>query len=172
MSHFERAVALKPDLFEAYENLGQAYMATGDARSAILAAGRALELRDTVAGKIFFAQCLRYGRFTADNGRFRQLALRALSEGWTHPRELVAVCISLIALNGEIAACVARATRAWPARLAAAELFGASGLEALRAGRPAALPFAKRSAHRGRLRAAFGKHSLHVADRRRDRRCM
>src|SRR4029077_8006032 len=67
----------------------------------------------------------------ADNGRFRQLALRALTEGWTHPRELVAVCISLIALNGEIVACVARANQAWPERLAAAELFGASGLEAL-----------------------------------------
>src|SRR5580704_17794457 len=131
MSHFERAVALKPDFFEAYENLGQAYMATGDARSAILAAARALELKDTVAGKIFFAQCLRYGRFTADNGRFRQLALRALAESWTHPRELVAVCISLIALNGAIVECVARANQAWPARLAAVELFGASGLDAL-----------------------------------------
>src|ERR1700733_11374447 len=131
MSHFERAVALKPDFFEAYENLGQAYMATGDARSAILAAGRALELKDTLAGKIFFAQCLRYGRFTADNGRFRQLALRALAEGWTHPRELVAVCISLIALNGAIVECVSRATRGWPTRVAAAELFGAPGLDAL-----------------------------------------
>jgi len=128
---FERAVALKPDWFEAYENLGRAYMATGDARSAILAAGRALELRETVPGKTFFAQCLRYGRFTADNGRFRHLALRALTEGWAHPRDLVAVCISLIALNSEIVACVARANQAWPERLAAAELFGASGLAAL-----------------------------------------
>ena len=131
IAHFERAAALKPDLFEAYENLGQAYMATGDVRSAILAAGRALELRDTVAGKTFFAQCLRYGRFTADNDGFRRLSLRALAEGWTHPRELAAVCISLIALNGEIAACVARVNRAWPARLPTAELFGASGLDAL-----------------------------------------
>jgi tetratricopeptide (TPR) repeat protein/SAM-dependent methyltransferase len=131
IAHFERAVALKPDLFEAYENLGQAYMAAGDVRSAILAAARAIELKDTAAGKIFFAQCLRYGRFTADNGRFRQLSLRALAEGWTHPRELVAVCISLIALNGTIVECIARANQAWPARLAAAELFGASGLDAL-----------------------------------------
>jgi SAM-dependent methyltransferase len=59
------------------------------------------------------------------------LSLRALAEGWTHPRELVAVCISLIALNGTIVECIARANRAWPARLAAAELFGASGLDAL-----------------------------------------
>ena len=131
IAHFERAAALKPDLFEVFENLGQAYIATGDVRSAILATARALELRDTVAGKVFFAQCLRYGRFTADNGRFRQLSLRALAEGWTHPRELVAVCISLIALNGAIVECIARANGAWPARLAAAELFGASGLDAL-----------------------------------------
>jgi tetratricopeptide (TPR) repeat protein/SAM-dependent methyltransferase len=131
IAHFERAAALKPDLFEVFENLGQAYMATGDVRSAILAAARALELRDTVAGRIFFAQCLRYGRFTADNGRFRQLALRALTEAWTQPRELVTVCLSLIALNDAIVACAARANKAWPARLTAAELFGTSGLDAL-----------------------------------------
>ena len=122
-----------------------------------------------MAGKIFFAQCLRYGRFTADNGRFRQLALRALAEGWTHPRELVAVCISLIALNGAIVECVARANQAWPARLAAAELFGASGLDALVAGRAAALPLGMRAAHRSRLRTAVGKHTLRHADGRRGR---
>jgi tetratricopeptide (TPR) repeat protein/SAM-dependent methyltransferase len=131
ITHFERAVALKPDLFAVFENLGRAYLATGDVRSAILAAARALELRETVAGKTFFAQCLRFGRFTADNGQFRQLSLRALTEGWTHPRELVQVCLSLVALDTEIGACVARANRAWPTRLAAAELFGASGLDAL-----------------------------------------
>src|SRR5580693_7656830 len=131
ITYFERAVALKPDFFEVLEKLGQAYLATGDVRSAILAAARALELRDTVAGKTFFAQCLRYGRFTADNGQFRQLSLRALTEGWTHPRDLVQVCLSLVALDTEIGACVARANRAWPTRLAAAALFGASGLDAL-----------------------------------------
>jgi tetratricopeptide (TPR) repeat protein/SAM-dependent methyltransferase len=131
ITYFERAVALKPDFFEVLEKLGQAYLATGDVRSAILAAARALELRDTVAGKTFFAQCLRYGRFTADNGQFRQLSLRALTEGWTHPRDLVQVCLSLVALDAEINACVARANRAWPTRLAAAALFGASGLDAL-----------------------------------------
>src|SRR5579864_3193871 len=131
IAQFERAAALKPDLFEAYENLGRAYMAIGDVRSAILAAGRALELRETEAGKTFFAQCLRYGKFTADNGQFRRLSLRALAEGWTHPRDLVQVCLSLVALNGAISECIARANRAWPARLAAADLFGASGLEAL-----------------------------------------
>ena len=41
------------------------------------------------------------------------------------------MCISLIALNSTIVECIARANQAWPARLAAAELFGASGLDAL-----------------------------------------
>jgi tetratricopeptide (TPR) repeat protein/SAM-dependent methyltransferase len=132
VSHLERAVALMPDRFEGYEILGKAYMAAGDVKSAILAAGRALELKETAPSKTFFAQCLRFGRFTADNnGRFRKLALRALAEGWTHPRELVQVCLSLVALNEVVSECVARADRAWPKRLAAAELFGGSGLDAL-----------------------------------------
>ena len=132
IAHYDRALAIEPDRADAYEILGQAYLATGDVRSAILAAGRALELKETTPTKAFFAQCLRFGRFTADNqNRFRKLTLRALSEGWTHQRELVQVALSLIALNGAIAECVARANSAWPKRLAAIELYGAAGLEAL-----------------------------------------
>ena len=41
------------------------------------------------------------------------------------------MCLSLIALNGAIVECVSRATRGWPTRVAAAELFGAPGLDAL-----------------------------------------
>src|ERR1700722_4737771 len=138
MSHFEQAVALKPDLFEAYENLGQAYMATGDARSAILAAGRALELKDTGAGEIFFAQCPRYGRVSGDHGRDRRVR-RPRHPSVAHAR------------------CRGRAVRRTGARRA-------------RARRAVALPFGIRAAHRGRLRAALGKHTLRHPDDRRGRR--
>jgi SAM-dependent methyltransferase len=131
LPHIERAVALQPDLFEAYANLGQAYMATGQVKPAIEAAGRALELRETPQGKEFFVQCARLVRFTSDNGRFRTLALRALSEGWARPRELTGVCISLIKLNPVVSDAVARTSAAWPVRLTAAELFGAAGMAAL-----------------------------------------
>jgi SAM-dependent methyltransferase len=99
---------------------------------AVDAASRALESGETAQAKAFFGQCLALGRLTADNGgRFRDLALRALAQGWAHPRQLVPACISLVALDGAVRECIARAERAWPKRLAAAELFGASGLDAL-----------------------------------------
>jgi 2-polyprenyl-3-methyl-5-hydroxy-6-metoxy-1,4-benzoquinol methylase/tetratricopeptide (TPR) repeat protein len=131
LSHLERAIALQPDLFEACANLGQAYLAAGQVKSAVEAAGRTLELKETPQGNAFFVQCARLVRFTSDNGRFHKLALRALSEGWARPRELTGVCISLIKLNPAVNDAIARTSAAWPARLPASEMFGASGLAAL-----------------------------------------
>ena len=128
---FERAVALNPDVAAARDNLAKAYMAAGKPELAIDAAARALELKETPERKIFFAHCVKSVRFVADDGRFRNLMLRALGEGWARPRELTGVCISLIKLNGAVADGVARADAAWPARLAAADLLGAAGLAPL-----------------------------------------
>ena len=132
LAAYDQALKLKPDLGEAWIGCGRAHIGLGKPELAIEAASRALECGETAQTKAFFAQCLGLGRLTADNdGRFRGLALRALAEGWTHPRQLVQACVSLVALDGVISACVARAERAWPARLPAVELFGASGLQAL-----------------------------------------
>jgi 2-polyprenyl-3-methyl-5-hydroxy-6-metoxy-1,4-benzoquinol methylase len=132
VAHLERAVALGPDLFEAFGNLAQAYLAAGRAVQAVEAAERALELRETAPGKALFAHCARYARFTADNGgRYRKLMLRALSEGWARPRDLTAACISLIKRNLVVIDCIARANAAWPARLPLKELGGPSGTAAL-----------------------------------------
>jgi len=130
-AHIERALALKPDLFEAYGNLAQAYMAMGLLELAIRALSRALDINETAQVRSLLALCLTNMRFAADkDGKFRQLALRALAEGWARPRELTAVCISLIRLNPIVNGCIARATAAWPVRLSAAELFGAAGTAA------------------------------------------
>jgi len=131
ISHFEQAVALRPNLPEAYDDLGRACMTAGKQDLAIHAASRALELWETATRKTFFAQCVRSVRFTADNGRFRKLVLRALSERWSPPRELTGVSISLIRLDGAVDDCIARINAAWPTRLPAAALFGPSGLTAL-----------------------------------------
>jgi 2-polyprenyl-3-methyl-5-hydroxy-6-metoxy-1,4-benzoquinol methylase/tetratricopeptide (TPR) repeat protein len=124
--HFERAVALRPDLLLAYEDLGRAYMAAGQQKLAIDAASRALGVRETAQGKAFFVQCIKTARFTADDGRIRKLVQRAVSEGWGPPRELTGVSISLIKLDGAVNDGVARADSEWPARLPAAELLGSS----------------------------------------------
>ena len=107
-------------------------MAAGQAELAIEAAGRALELRRNGAGaKRFSLIASNLCGSTADDGRFRRLVLRALSEGWARPRELAGVCISLIKLNRAVNDGIARADSAWPARLPATELFGASAMAAL-----------------------------------------
>ncbi len=132
LAAYDQALKLQPDLVDAWIGSGKTHVAVGKPELAVGAASRAVEFGETVQAKAFFGQCLALGRLTADNGgRIRELALRALSQGWAHPRQLVPACTSLIALDGAVRECIARAERAWPRRPPAAELFGASGLDAL-----------------------------------------
>ena len=132
LAAYDHALKLQPDLADAWIGSGKANVGLGKPELAVDAASRALEFGETAQAKAFFGQCLALGRLTADDGnRLRDLALRALSQGWTHPRQLVPACISLVVLDDAVRECIARAERAWPARLPAAELFGASGLDAL-----------------------------------------
>jgi len=131
LPHLERAAALKPDSFETFGNLAQAYLAAGVPDRALTAAECSLALRETPQGRNLFVQCARSVRLAADDGRLRKLILRALAEGWARPRDLTGVAISLIKLNPAVHDCAARANSAWPARRPAAQLFGATDLEAL-----------------------------------------
>jgi SAM-dependent methyltransferase len=124
--HFEHAIALKPNLPSAYEDLARACLAAGQLKSAIGVASRALALRETAQTKTLFAECIREARFTADDGRIRNLMLRTLSEVWDRPRDLAGACISLIKLDAVVNGFIARSNSAWPARLPATELLGAS----------------------------------------------
>lgn len=122
---FERALALDPDLFEALGNLAQAYLAAGQNVEAVMAAFRAIELRETPPGKTLFAHCARHAVFRSDqDGRARKLMLRALLEDWAPPRELTGAAVSLVRLNRGVTACIERSDAAWPRRLSAAELLG------------------------------------------------
>jgi ubiquinone/menaquinone biosynthesis C-methylase UbiE/tetratricopeptide (TPR) repeat protein len=131
VSELERAVVLQPDLFEAHSNLAQAYSAAGRIEMALETAIRAFELRDTPPGRTLLARCLGLVRITADDGRVRRLALRALVEGWARPRDLTGVCISIIKLNTTVTDGIAKAGASWPARLPATELIDSSALHAL-----------------------------------------
>ena len=129
-AEFELAIVLQPDLFEAHANLAQVYLAGGRVEMALEEAIRSLELKDTPPGRIFVARCLRLVRFTADDGRVRQLAMRALTESWARPRDLTGVCISIIKLNAVVRDGIAKANATWPARLGSTELLGSSSLSA------------------------------------------
>jgi SAM-dependent methyltransferase len=123
--HIERALALRPEMFEALGNLAQAYLLIGQTERALEAASRALALHETPQAKTLFAHCLRSMRFT-DKRQLPKFAasfvLRALCEGWGGPHTLAAACISLIKLSPIISQWIDRAAASWPARLPAMEL--------------------------------------------------
>ncbi len=131
VAHFEAAIALKHDLPDAHEDLGAAYLAAGKFDLALSAAVRAIEHKETPRGKELFGQAVKLLRFTAESAYLRVLLLRAISEAWARPRELTKACVSIIALNPVVKDCTARAVAAWPARLDASELFGATAPAAL-----------------------------------------
>ena len=133
IAQFEAAVALRPDVSAAYEGLSAALLSVGEIDSAIDAIVRGLELGETPHGRSLFAQCVKSVRFTAKNDRLCRLVFRALAEGWSRPRDLDNVCVSIVKLDPIVTECIARAVAARPARLGAAELFGDSGLAALAA---------------------------------------
>jgi tetratricopeptide (TPR) repeat protein/2-polyprenyl-3-methyl-5-hydroxy-6-metoxy-1,4-benzoquinol methylase len=132
LPHIERALQLKPDLAGAHEELAKAHISAGDVQSAVLAASRALELQETESAKTLFAQCAIFASFSSDpDGRFSKLVRRALVEAWAVPRELSAVCVSLIKLDSRVRDLIARASLAWPERLAAEEVLHSPGTAAL-----------------------------------------
>ncbi len=131
VKHYHKALTLRPDYIEAHYNSGLAFRAQNKLDQAIASHQRALQLRATQENKLGFAQCLRYANFTHEAAGIRPLAIRALSEPWGRPSQLVAASTSLIKLNREIKGCIERAVNAWPARLSGQELFGAAGLAAV-----------------------------------------
>jgi len=131
VAQIERALALKPDMFEAYGNLAQAYIASGQGERATEAACRALELKETPQTKAMFIQCIAAARFAGNEQRYRRLLTRALAEAWTRPRELTRVAIALIKLDPSIKDAIARAAAAWPARLPASALWDSQTINAL-----------------------------------------
>ena len=129
--HMERAVELRPDLFEAYANLAQAYTWSGQSDRAIAASCRALELHESPQTRAMFAQCISRARFTTDSSKYRKLLQRALKESWLRPRELTRACLSLIKTNRAVADGMVRVAAAWPARLTAEQAFGSPEIRTL-----------------------------------------
>ena len=131
IGQIERALALKPDMFEAYGNLAQAYLVTGQADRATTAACRALELNETPRARSMFAQCVAAGQFGSNASHYRRWLQRALVEGWTLPRELTRASIAVIKRSASIADAISRADAAWPNRLPPDELWQSGTVAAL-----------------------------------------
>ncbi|MDO8811554.1 MAG: tetratricopeptide repeat protein [Gallionella sp.] len=120
------ALQIRPDFVEALNSLALLLNAQGDSATALNIAYHSLRLRETPEAKNIFVACAKNLHFTQDDNDIRAYMVRALTEPWGRPSELTQAAAGLVRLNPDIGECVARAVGAWPRRLAAQELFGAS----------------------------------------------
>ena len=128
-----RARAVDPGSAEILYELALALQSREKYEEAVELLTRVLERAPQFDTKLAFVNCASRTGFT-NNDRLVRLALTAaIAESWTYPYQLCRPALSLIMLDKTIAGCVDRADNSWPARLPAANLFGADGLAALTA---------------------------------------
>jgi tetratricopeptide (TPR) repeat protein/SAM-dependent methyltransferase len=117
--HFEDAIRLKPDLVEAYANLGRIFLSKGLVDPALGVFRRALDIKETQEIKVLLVECLRGLPFVPDSDDFRNLVLRALSENWSRPQNLMTIAARILKGDALVKPHIDRANAAWPARLRA-----------------------------------------------------
>lgn len=128
-----RALQIRPDFVEALNALAMLLNAQGDPATALNIILHSLQFRGTPEAKSAFVACAKHLHFTQDDSTIRSTMVRAVTEPWGRPSELMQAGTGLARLNPDIGECVTQAVNAWPRRLAASELFGANGLAALNA---------------------------------------
>jgi Tfp pilus assembly protein PilF/2-polyprenyl-3-methyl-5-hydroxy-6-metoxy-1,4-benzoquinol methylase len=124
MDVYRRFLRIRSQDTDALNGLAGVLVAKGDAALALETVLRSLRIRETVKAKWLFVELAKSLRWTSDNAQIRAAMVRALTEPWARPSELAHSSASLIKLNPQIGASVARAAHAWPRSLSAAELFG------------------------------------------------
>ncbi|WP_096704608.1 tetratricopeptide repeat protein [Magnetospirillum sp. 15-1] len=127
---WRRVLDLKPDLAEAHLNLGITLLELGRAAEALRCCLSAMAADETPASRMLFVNCVRSLRPTRDDGRVRALLVRALSEPWGMPADLMPLATAMIRLAPEIEDCIAGARNAHPRRPPLSELFPPSGIAA------------------------------------------
>jgi len=131
VASYERSLALQPDLVEAANGLAAICIAQGKIVQALAVSMQALRVKETHESRLLVIQCMKNVGINDDPLNLRSIALRALSELWTWPRDFTTAVVQLIKLSPIIKECCACTMRAWPARLPEQDLLGPSGLAAI-----------------------------------------
>jgi tetratricopeptide (TPR) repeat protein/SAM-dependent methyltransferase len=128
---YRRALQIRADYVEVLNNLASLLYEQGKTEVALNIVKQSLQNKETEVAKSIFIACVKHMSFTQDDSEVRSAVVRALSEPWGAPIDLVRVGIELVTLNPDIGECIALAVNAWPQRLSMQELFGSSGLSAI-----------------------------------------
>ncbi len=130
---YRRALQIDPYCTDALNNLASLISLRGDPRMALGIIQQSLQISEAARTQRLFVEVVKQLRWTQDDSEIRIPLVRALTQPWGRPKELAWVSANLIKLNPDIGDCVARANRAWPARLSVQELFDGKGFSALAA---------------------------------------
>ena len=130
---YRQLLQIKPDDVGGLNGLASVQVARGDAARALETILQALQIKETAQAKRTFVNIVTQLHWTNDNVQVRHMMARALTEPWARPSELAHTAAALVKQRKPIGDSVARAVQAWPRPLAAPELFGSGGLEALAA---------------------------------------
>ncbi len=131
IAQLRQVVSIRPDYVPAYYNLGNALLEQGNIAEALDIARRALAANETPEIKSLLAKCICSPLVHPGFGDLRGLMVRALSEAWARPVDLAPTCSHFLSLNDAIRNAMARAAKAWPTLLTAAELTPSPDLTAI-----------------------------------------
>jgi Flp pilus assembly protein TadD/SAM-dependent methyltransferase len=128
---FLSALQIMPDYTDALNNLASLLNEQDKSILALKTINLSLQIQETREAKSIFIACVKRLHFTQDDNLIRATMTRALTEPWGSLAELSRIGMELVKLTPCIAACVTRATSAWPVRLSAQDLFGQDGFSVL-----------------------------------------
>jgi 2-polyprenyl-3-methyl-5-hydroxy-6-metoxy-1,4-benzoquinol methylase len=117
---------------DALNDLASAFVADGMLADAMKACIRSLRAKETPAAKALFVRLVKMGTGD-DTGFVRQYLIRALSDPWCRPSQLVPASLAMIKSDRVAGQCIERAAASWPTALSKEQLFGTEGLAALAA---------------------------------------
>lgn len=125
---YRQALQIKPDLADAFEGLAQLFAGQGDWQAGLKLANQYLQVVQNRRTKSFFVQCVTRANIRQMDEATLANILRALAEPWCNPGALTPVGAALVKSDESIRPLVQKTLRAWPERLPAPDLFGASGV--------------------------------------------
>jgi tetratricopeptide (TPR) repeat protein/ubiquinone/menaquinone biosynthesis C-methylase UbiE len=135
LTHYEKAFVLKPQLSAAFHNFGRALVDEGRIGHALEIIRHVHEMAETAETRSLFATYLADPRAIPSASQYRDILIRAISEGWGEQRGslgpsqgLANTAGAVIETNPAFIEVMDRAILAWPSALPAQELFAARGL--------------------------------------------
>ncbi|MBI1887913.1 MAG: methyltransferase domain-containing protein [Nitrosomonadales bacterium] len=128
---YRRALYIRPNFVEALNQLALLFDASGNLVMALNISIYSLQIRETQEAKSIFFNCAKRLRCTHGGPVVKTYLVRALTEPWGRPGELMQFSTDLVRLDPDIGGCVTRAVKAWPVHLSAQNLFEANSLGTL-----------------------------------------